>query len=249
VDIPQRPLALFLRALEVNSPLTDADCEAVLALPHRMRTLEPATYLTREGDLPDQCGIINSGFAYRQKHTGDGLRQIIALLIPGDAVDLQHLFLETADHSVQMLSRGDVAFIARKDLRELALSHPNVGLAMMVNIQIEASIFREWVLNVGRRDARGRLAHVLCEFALRMNRQSLSGIDGCELPITQEQLGDVLGLTTVHTARTLKVLESEGLITRQRRTITFPSWERLREVADFNQRYLHLDQQDLCVLP
>ncbi|MDB5454297.1 MAG: Crp/Fnr family transcriptional regulator, partial [Caulobacteraceae bacterium] len=172
-DEHTNPLQLFLRNLEQNVALNREDRRAVLALPYRLRKLEPATYLTREGDLPEHCGVICSGFAYRQKHTGDGLRQILSLHIPGDAVDLQHLYLEVADHSVQMLTRGEVAFVHRKDLRDLAAERPNVGRAMLINIQIDASIFREWVLNVGRRDARARLSHVLCEFATRMNRQQL----------------------------------------------------------------------------
>ena len=235
------PLELLVHNLELHVELSQQDKDAILALPHRLRTLEASTYLTREGDVPDQCGVLGSGYAYRQKHTGDGQRQIIALHIPGEAVDFQHLYLDVADHSVQMLTRGEVAMIARKDLRDLSRARPAVGHAIMLNILVEASVFREWVLNVGRRDARSRLAHVLCEFAVRMHRQGLSDGSGFELPITQEQLGDVLGLTTVHVARTLKSLEVAGLITRNRRAITFPNWERLRDVGDFNQRYLHLE--------
>jgi CRP-like cAMP-binding protein len=238
------PLELLVRNLAIHAELSAEDREAVLALPYRLRTLEASTYLTREGDVPDQCGVLGSGYAYRQKHTGDGQRQILALHIPGDPVDFQHLYLDIADHSVQMLTRGEVAFVARKDLRDLARGRPAVGNAIVLNILVESSIFREWVLNVGRRDARTRLAHVLCEFAIRMQKQGLSDGTGFELPITQEQLGDVLGLTTVHVARTLKSLETSGLINRTRRAITFPNLERLREVGDFNQRYLHLERQE-----
>ena len=241
---PVNPLRLLVRNLELQAELSPEDREAILALPVRLRTLEPSTYLTREGDTPDQCGVLGSGFAYRQKHTGDGQRQILALHIPGDPVDFQHLYLDVADHSVQMLTRGEVAFVARKDLRDLARARPAVGNAIMMAVLVESSIFREWVLNVGRRDARTRLAHVLCEFAVRMQRRGLTDGLGFELPITQEQLGDVLGLTTVHVARTLKVLEMSGLIMRNRRAVTFPSWERLREAGDFNARYLHLERQE-----
>src|SRR4051812_38995244 len=235
------PLALFQRSLEAYGFLSNEDISALHELPVRVRTLEPSTYLTREGDPPDLCGVLMSGFAFRQKHTGDGLRQIVALHIPGDAVDLQHLFLDVADHSVQMLTRGEVAFIPRKELRELYRTRRNIAHAMVAQILIEASVFREWVLNVGRRDARSRLAHVLCEFAIRMQKRGLADGEGFELPVTQEQLADILGLTTVHVARTLKSLQSSGLISRNRRAVRFPNWERLREVADFNPRYLHVD--------
>lgn len=237
------PLELFLRKLELNVQLAEDDRRAVLALPHRTRTVEAQTYLTREGDLPTVCGVIGSGFAYRQKLTGDGVRQIVAIHIPGDAVDLQHLFLDVADHSVQMLTRGQVAFVPRKDLQDLLDARPAVRHAILISILVEGSIFREWVLNVGRRDARTRLAHLLCEFAIRMEAQGMTNGGGFDLPITQEQLADAVGLTPVHVNRTLKALEADGLITRNKRNITFPSWERMRDVADFNPRYLHLERQ------
>lgn len=237
------PLGLLVRKLETHAPLVDADREALLALSYTRRTLEPASYLVREGDLPDRCGVLLSGFAYRQKHTGDGLRQIVALHIPGEAVDFQNLFLDVADHSVQMMTRGDVAFVPRAEFQELIKTRASISHAILINILIEGSIFREWVLNVGRRDARSRMSHLLCEFAIRMQAQGLASVDGYELPITQEQLADALGLTAVHVNRTLKSLEASGLILRNKRSIRFPSWERMREVADFNQRYLHLEPQ------
>ncbi|HEY0600308.1 Crp/Fnr family transcriptional regulator [Brevundimonas sp.] len=237
------PLRMLLRRLEQIADLPEDDRQAVLALPHRIRTVEASTYLTREGDLPTVCGVLGSGFAYRQKLTGDGVRQIVALHIPGDAMDLQHLFLDVADHSVQMLTRGEVAFVPRRDLQDLIDARPLVRNAVMTSVLVEASIFREWVLNVGRRDARTRLAHLLCEFAIRMEAQGLADGDGFELPITQEQLADAVGLTPVHVNRTLKSLEADGLITRNKRNIAFPSWERMRDVGDFNSRYLHLERQ------
>ncbi|WP_324821335.1 Crp/Fnr family transcriptional regulator [Brevundimonas sp.] len=234
---------MFLRRLELIIDLPEEDRHAVLALPHRTRVVEASTYLTREGDVPTVCGVLGSGFAYRQKLTGDGVRQIVALHIPGDALDLQHLFLDMADHSVQMLTRGEVAFIPRKDLQDLVNARPLIRQAVLSSILVEGSIFREWVLNVGRRDARTRLAHLLCEFASRMEAQGLVDGEGFELPITQEQLADAVGLTPVHVNRTLKSLEADGLITRNKRNIIFPSWERMRDVGDFNPRYLHLDRQ------
>jgi CRP-like cAMP-binding protein len=237
------PLQLLVRKLEQHSPMTAADREAILALPYVLRTLEPHSYTVREGDPPVHCGVLVSGFAFRQKSTSDGARQIVALQIPGEALDFQSLFLDEADHSVQMLTRGDVAFVPREAIQQLARSNLAVAHAIFVTILVDSSIFREWVLNVGRRDARGRLAHLLCEFALRLEAQGLAPEYGYELPMTQEQLADALGLTPVHVNRTLKQLESEGLIARNKRNVSFPDWERMRDVADFNQRYLHLSPQ------
>ena len=237
------PLALMVRKLETHAVLDVEDRNALMALPYTLRTYEPSSYLVREGDVPEQCAVLLSGFAYRQKLTGAGMRQIVSLHIPGEALDFQHLFLDVADHNVQTLTRAEVATISRSALRELARSRASIGNAIFVNTLVEASIFREWILNIGRRDARSRLAHFLCEFAIRLDMQNLTEDTGYELPMSQEQLGDALGLTAVHVTRTIKSLEADGLITRNRRRITFPRWDALREVADFSTRYLHLSQQ------
>jgi CRP-like cAMP-binding protein len=227
----------------VRSPLPAEDRAAVLNLPHTVRTLEAATYTVREADAPEHCAILVSGFAFRQKLSGDGARQIVSLHIPGDALDFQNLFLDISDHSLQMLTRAEVAFVTIRDLQVLARERPAVGHAILVKILVEASIFREWVLNVGRRDSRMRLAHLLCELGVRLEAEGLAQDYGYELPMTQEQLADALGLTPVHVNRTLKALEEEGLIVRSKRSVSFPDWKRLRLVGGFNQRYLHLEPQ------
>ena len=243
MNTPRHPLELLLRKLELHAELSEEDRQAVLDLPYTLRTLEPSTYTIREGDAPTRCFVLVSGFAYRQKLTGDGSRQIIAIHIPGEALDFQNLFLDVSDHSVQMLTRGEIADVPRAAFQELARSRSAIGHAILITILVESSIFREWVLNVGRRDSRTRLAHVLCEFAVRLEAQGLAEEYGYQLPMTQEQLADALGLTPVHVNRTIKALEAEGLIMRDKRNISFPDWQRMREVADFNQRYLHLESQ------
>jgi CRP-like cAMP-binding protein len=239
----RHPLELLVRNLELRSPLPPEDRVAVLNLPYTLRTLEAATYTVREADAPEHCAVLVSGFAYRQKLTGDGARQIVALHIPGDALDFQNLFLDVSDHSIQMLTRAEVAYVAIKDLQVLARERQAVGHAILVKILVEASIFREWVLNVGRRDARMRVAHLLCELGVRLDVEGMAENYGYELPMTQEQLADAVGLTPVHVNRTLKALEAEGLIVRSKRSVSFPDWKRLRLVGDFNQRYLHLEPQ------
>jgi CRP-like cAMP-binding protein len=242
------PLALLLRKLETHATLAEVDRQAILALPFTRKTLEPQSHIVREGDVPNHCAILLSGFAYRHKLTGDGSRQIVALHIPGESLDFQNLYLDISDHNVQTLTRAEIAVIPRGDFQSLARARPAIGLAIMTSILVEASIFREWVLNVGRRSARQRLAHVLCEWSIRLEAQGLTEEYGYDLPMTQEQLADTLGLTPVHVNRTIKALEAEGLIVRDRRRIAFPDWERLRELGDFNQRYLHLEPQQAGTL-
>lgn len=242
-DRPDNPLLLMVQAFQAQGILSEEDRNALLSLPAKVRRLEPASYLVREGDTPTTCCVLKCGFAYRQKQTSGGQRQIVSLNIPGDVLDLQHLFLGTADHSVQMMTRGEAVFIPTRDLQDVISRRPGVARAISLAILVEASMFREWVLNVGRRDARSRLAHLLCEFALRMRMRGLAPGPGYALPITQEQLADALGLTSVHVSRMLKMLETDGLLARNKRNITFGSWESLRDIADFNPRYLHFDEK------
>lgn len=229
----------LVRKLEAHYPLAEADRREILALPYTLRRLEAQSYVLREGDRPEKCAVLLSGYAFRHKLTGEGARQIMALHIPGDALDFQNLFLRESDHNVQMLTRATVAEIPMAALEKLVLSNSTVGRAILVTTLIEASIVREWTLNVGRRDARSRVAHLLCEFAFRMTAYGLQPAGTYDLPMTQEQLADATGLTAVHVNRVLQALQRDHLIERRRRLVRFPSWERMRDLADFNPRYLH----------
>jgi CRP-like cAMP-binding protein len=242
--MPSVPAILegMIRKFERRDSLSDADREALLGLPFRMTRAEPGRYLVREGAVADHSILIISGLAYRHKISADGSRQIVSIHIPGDFVDLEGSLLKVADHNVQALTRCDLAIVPRPAIREMLLAHPQVAFAMWIDTLIDASIFREWIMNIGRRDARERLAHIFCEFALRLETAGMGSTTGYELPMTQEQLADASGLTAVHVNRTLKAMDAEGLIKRERRFILIPDWERLRAVAGFSELYLHLDQ-------
>jgi len=238
-----QPTMQLVRKLQTRAVLDRADIVAILELPCSLRTYEAPGYLIREGATSlQQCSFIRSGFAFRQKLTVDGNRQIVGITLPGDFVDLQHLFLNRADHSVQVLTRVETMDLDRGALQQLAQKRPNVNKALWIDSLIEASIHREWVLNVGRRDARQRIAHLLCEFTLRMKQAGLEQGSNYELPMTQEQLGDAVGLTSVHVNRTLKALAKDGLVQREKRYLTIADWDKVRTIGDFSALYLHFDQ-------
>lgn len=242
MSVSESVLTQMVDKLATRSPLDENDRAAIGALPYTLRTVDPASYLVREGERPERCPFIVAGFAYRQKLTSDGARQIISIQIPGDFTDLQNLFLRESDHNVQALTRATIADISIPALRELVLTRPAVAKAMWVDALIDASIFREWIVNVGRRDARARIAHILCELAVRLDAAGIGGEYRYELPMTQEQLADAVGLTPVHVNRVLKSLTEDGLIERDKRTISVGDWGRLKSVGDFTERYLHLHQ-------
>ena len=235
----------MLRKLEYWRALDADDRTAVLALPHTVKTMEQGSYIVREFDRADHCAVLLSGYAARHKIVANGNRQILSIHMKGELVDLQNSLLGTADHSVQMLTAGSVATIGRDAIDRIAFDRPAVGRAMWLDTLVDASIFREWIANVGRRDARTRVAHLLCEFSLRLKVAGLGEHTDYELPFTQEQLADATGLTPVHINRTLKGLEAERLIERRSpRSITIGDWKKLAETGDFNSTYLHLQDRE-----
>jgi CRP-like cAMP-binding protein len=158
----------------------------------------------------------------------------------GDFVDLQNALMSPSDHAVQTLTKAHVAFVDRDEILDLAFRHPRIGMALWQDTLVDASIFREWITNVGRRDAIARLAHLICEFGVRLAASGLGDRQSFELPMTQELLADAVGLTPVHVNRTLMDMERDGLFTRTIRYVVVPDWRRLASAGDFDEAYLHL---------
>ena len=241
----QNPLLPMLRKLAYWGDFDAEDEKAILDLPHSVRRIERNGHIAREREKTTHSCLLVSGFAIRYKIVADGARQIVAIHMKGDLVDLQNSFLDIADHSVQVLTEAEVALIPRRAVRELAFARPRVGMAMWYDTLVDASVFREWIANVGRRDAHTRVAHLLCEFALRLRVAGLGEATDYELPMTQEHLADCTGLTPVHVNRMLKLLDSENLITRRSsRSVTIGDWSKLARAGDFDSNYLHLREND-----
>jgi CRP-like cAMP-binding protein len=230
----------MVRKLQRWQPLDEEDQAALLALPHVLRTLSAAQYVVWDGDRPQNSCLLLSGFAIRHKIAAGGARQILSVHMRGDVIDLQNSLLGVADHNVQMLTAGEVAMIPSEAIVEIASARPAVGFALWLETLVDGAIFREWIVNVGRRDARTRVAHLLCEFALRLEVAGLGKRTDYEMPMTQEQLSDAVGLTSVHVNRTLMGLGADHLISRTHRNISVVDWDALAKVGDFDPRYLHL---------
>jgi CRP-like cAMP-binding protein len=236
------PLQPIITKLQLWAPLSDADKVALLGLPFTLRSLKAGHYIVWDGDRPQHSCMLLKGFAYRQKTVGNGGMQIFSLHMDGDLVDLQNALLGRADHNVQMLSNGEVALVPVDAIRRIAFERPSIGIAMWYETLVEGSIFREWIANNGRRDARARIAHLLCELALRLEVAGLGNQTGFELPMSQEWIADAVSLTPVHVNRVLKSLQYDGLIARIRRRVAIDDWDGLMRAGDFNPGYLHLDR-------
>ncbi|MET0529126.1 MAG: Crp/Fnr family transcriptional regulator [Microvirga sp.] len=231
----------LLRKLESIADLSDEEKQAILNLPVNVRVIEADTDIVRDGDRPAECCLILDGFTCRYKLLPDGTRQITGFYIPGDIPDLQSLFLHTLDNSLGTFVKTRVAMIPHQILRDLFRRNPRIAEIFWRDSLIEAAIFREWMVGLGRRSAYQRMAHLLCELQMRLRAVGLAQESGYDLPLTQNEIGDALGLSTVHVNRVLQDLRNDGLVVLRAGALTILDWEGLKSAAEFDLTYLHLD--------
>ncbi|MGH1592240.1 Crp/Fnr family transcriptional regulator [Methylobacterium phyllosphaerae] len=231
------PLILKLESLAALSGDDKVVLERISANPH----LVPAgTDLIREGDKPDGVYLILDGIACRYKLRANGARQIMAYLVPGDYCDLDVALLKTMDHSIGTLSDCQVVRIDLATIQELLRDHPGITHALRLATLVDEATLREWLVNVGRRSAEERIAHLMCELLLRFRAVGRTAGDGYALPISQEDLADTTGLTSVHVNRMLGTLRARGLIELSRRQLKILDLAGLEALAEFKPNYLHL---------
>ncbi|WP_458439038.1 helix-turn-helix domain-containing protein [Methylorubrum extorquens] len=250
VDTPARLVELnavranpLIRKLESFAPLSDEDralLEQICASP---RLVRPHTDLVREGDKPDGVFLVLSGFACRHKLRANGSRQINAYLLPGDLCDLDVALLNEMDHTITTLSTCKVVRLAPEVIADLLRHHPRIARALRKSQLVDEATLREWLMNVGRRSAVERLAHLFCEVLLRLRVVGLATETSCELPLTQVNLADTTGITSVHVNRSLRELRRRGLIELEGGRLKILDYARLRALAEFRANYLHLGDQ------
>jgi CRP-like cAMP-binding protein len=221
------------------------DLELLIALCDDQRTIPAKRDILTEGERPDHVHVILEGWAARYKTLSDGSRQIVAFLIPGDFCDLHVAILGHMDHGIVALTRCRVAYIPSAELDALTVNHNGLTKALWWATLVDEGVLREWILNVGRREAFERIAHLLCEMHARMQMVGLVDGNQLALPLTQEQLGDATGLTSVHVNRTLQRLRKDGLIEIGNGQLLIPDVAKLREAAGFTGSYLHIKRRAL----
>lgn len=230
--------ALAARMRKVDG-LDDEDIAAIEALPIVIKDFGDHETVISDGERPNQCCLVVEGFAVRSKTTSTGRRQILSVHIPGDIPDLQSLHLHTLDHDFITLTPCRLGFIPHAALRALNRARPNIAEALWRDTLIDAAMFREWIINVGQRRAPERLAHLVLEIRERLRIVGRADGDSFLLPMTQDELGDALGLTAVHTNRVLRQLRTSGLMSFHRNEVRILDSARFEELGDFDPLSLH----------
>ena len=236
-------IQLFAERLRARSRLNDAETDAVMALKGHVAVAHANVDIVSPGELVDHACLIVDGLAARFGQALDGRRQITAFHIAGDMCDLHSVVLPRVSWALQALSTTAVLKIAHRDLRAVAQAFPNVAEAFWRECSVDASVLSQWVVNVGQREAVPRLAHLLCEMAVRMETNGLGKRTAFRLEASQAQLGDALGLTSVHVNRTLRVLRESGAMSLVSREVRIDDWPRLVAIGDFDEAYLQISAQ------
>lgn len=228
----------LIRKLDRSAGLSANDKDALTRLVRETAWFNTDQDLIDEGDTLRQVSVILNGWACCYKQLADGRRQIIAYLLPGDVCSTPLVFPNLVDYSVRALTPVRTARIDGQDMLSTMERSAGIARAFWLDTLATAAIQREWTANVGLRTARERIAHLFCEIVTRLHAVGLADQDSCTLPLTQEDLGEAVGLSAVHVNRTLQDLRASGLITLKRQQLTIPDFAALRSVAHFDDSYL-----------
>jgi CRP-like cAMP-binding protein len=231
----------LLRKLGNFTALSEEESRAVIECCKDVRTVGAREDVISQGDRTGGVKLLLDGFACRYKTLEDGRRQIVAYFVPGDLCDLRVFILKRMDHSIGAIAPSRIATIAPDNVLKLMHTYPALTRALWWSTLVEEAIAREWILNVGQRNALERTAHLFCELLYRFRAVGLNEGLSCTLPLTQVELAETLGLSPVHVNRTLQELRRQKLITLDDGTLTIQNLQALEELSFFNAEYLHQD--------
>lgn len=229
---------LFLRRLCSHSRLDADERAAILQLPTTAMQARGHVDIVRLGETVDHACLVSEGLIGRFGQTEDGSRQFVSVHLPGEMVDLPSLMMPQAATALHALTGSTILRVPHRSLRDLSFRFPAIAAAFWRDCVLDAGIVSQWLINLGRRDARSRIAHLICELAVRYRLMDQS--DGCsyELPMTQEQIADALGLTPVHTNRMLQSLRADDLVSFSRGRVQILDPKTLAAAAGFDPAYL-----------
>ena len=225
--------------LDQGFTLSGAERATLDRLVANSRVVDGGKDLISQGENPTCVRLVMEGLACRYKSLPDGRRQIMALLLPGDFCDLQISLLTEMDHSIGTLTPCRIVEMSSEAVDRAAAAHPGIEQAFSWATLVDEAILREWLVSMGQRSADRQMAHLFCELLLRLQIVGLASDNAFAFPLTQEELGDILGLSGVHVNRTLKELRDRGLVTLKSGRLTLPRLKEIKEFSSFNPTYLH----------
>jgi CRP-like cAMP-binding protein len=231
----------LLRKLANFTQLSDEESAVVNESTLDARVFAAGEDVISQGDRTGGVKLLLEGFACRYKVLEDGRRQIVAFFVPGDLCDLRVFILKRMDHSIGAVVESKVATISPENVLKMTHNYPTLTRALWWSTLVEEAIAREWIVNVGQRNALERIAHLFCELLYRFRAVGMNEGNSCTLPLTQVELAETMGLSPVHVNRTLQELRRQKLITLEGGTLTIQDLPALKEVSFFNPDYLHLD--------
>lgn len=232
------PIDPLLRSLSRRDTLSSESIDALCRLPIRVKDFAPNEPMVEAGTRPNESCLVISGFAARAQYLPDGGRQLDAVHIAGDFVDLHSMQLQVMDHGVASLGRCTGGFIPHREITSAMRTVPQLTWLFWQTTVADAAISRTWITCLGRRSAEQNMAHLLCELYVRLNDLGLTGGNAFTFPATQNDLADMLGLSTVHVNRTLRELRNRGLVDWQASRVRILDFERLADKAGFDDAYL-----------
>jgi CRP-like cAMP-binding protein len=241
--IAARPHLLLARKLQSYDVVSEREIEVLEQAVKGARAFESGQEMVKTDDRPHYSSVLVEGWAARAKTLENGGRQITAIHIPGDFVDLHSFLLHKMDHSVVALSPCRIVTVPHEKLREITEREPHLARLLWLNTMVDAAIHRNWIVAMGRLTAASRLAQLVCELYVRLEAVEAANGGEFEFPLTQPVVADALGLSLVHVSRTLREIRSRGLIAWRARTVKILEWERLVEFAQFDPTYLSLMQE------
>ena len=229
---------LLIRKLDRYERLSDEEKRALEAAPSRVDVYKRHDVIVRQGDHPSESCLILEGITGRVKLLSNGGRQILSFQIPGDFSDLHSIYLRAMDHEIEALAEARIARVPHDTIKSLAATYPRLAHAFAWDMAVDGAIQREWMTSMGRRSSYEQAAHVICELLLRLRSVGLADKDEYQLPITQEDLGDAFGISTVHVNRMLQALRRDGLIELKGSALKIFDLEGLKDAAGFDPAYL-----------
>ena len=234
-------LSPLARKLSLFAPLSKSDLEVLDTLSGAEKQWPADVDIVSEGMQPHQVFVLREGMAIRYRDLPDGGRQIMTFLIPGDLCNPHMFLLKTMDHSIATVTPVRIALIERERMVSLLFDRPRVSAALWWSSLQEEAMLRERIVSLGRRDARGRVAYLLCELLWRYTAVRLTEDHVFGLSLTQNEIADTLGLTSVHVNRVLQEFRSQHLLTLEHRKVALLDVPGLQQIAGFNSDYLHLN--------